>query len=86
MRKVHTRTKRKFGLSTHLRHYKLFHPGVKKPNRPKTFKTEEAANAWALSQGLKPEHYSLKEVKKNKKFRVVTCDGKDKNQAGKKGN
>lgn len=86
MRKVHTRTKRKLGLSTHLAHYKFFHSGVKKPSRPKTFKTEESANAWALSHGLKPEYYSLKKVKKNRKFQIVTCDGKDKNKAGKKGN
>jgi len=30
MGKIHTRVKRKWGLSTHLRHYRFFHPGPKK--------------------------------------------------------
>jgi hypothetical protein len=83
MRKVHTRIKRKFGLSTHLNQYSFFHPGIKK-HRPKTFKTEESANAWALNHGLKPEQYYLKQVKKGKKFQIMMQDGKNKNTAGEK--
>ncbi len=71
MARIHTRVKRRFGLSTHLSHYKFFHTGTKRKNRPKTFKIEEAANEWALKQGLKPEQYFLKKVKKNKKFQIV---------------
>ena len=70
MKKIHTRVKKRHGLSTHLNHYKFFKPGTKK-NRPKTFKTEEDANGWALKQGLKLEQYYLKKVKKNKKFQIV---------------
>ncbi len=75
-RKIHTRTKRKWGLSTGLSHYRFFHPGPNKKNRPKTFKTEEAAHAWASKHGLNPEQYCLKLVKKDKKFQVE-CNGKD---------
>lgn len=76
MKKVHTRIKRRCGLSTFLNQYKFFHPGVKK-HRPKTFKTEEGANEWALNHGLKPGQYYLKKVKRNKKFQVMTQNGKD---------
>ena len=75
--KIHTRKKRRFGLSTHLNHYKFFHSGVKK-NRPKTFKTEEAANEWALRNKLKPDEYYLKSVKRNKKFQIEKLDKKTK--------
>jgi len=85
MGKIHTRVKRKLGLSTHLRHYLHFHPGIKR-NRPKTFTTEESAHTWAAKQNLKPEQYFLKPAKYNKKFMVVVKNGKDKNSADKKGN
>lgn len=70
MKKIHTRTKRKCHLSTHINQYRFFHTKLKK-NRPKTFKTEDAANAWALSRGIKLGQYYLKKVKRNKKFQVV---------------
>ena len=44
--------------------------GRNRKKRPKTFKTEESANLWALNHGLKPEEYYLKKVKKNKKFQI----------------
>ncbi len=78
MKKIHTRAKRKFGLSTHLSHYKFFHPGIKK-HRPKTFKTEEAANSWALQHGFRSKQYHLKSVKHNEKFQIVMEDGQNKN-------
>lgn len=77
MKKIHTRAKRKWGLSTHLSQYRFFHPGPDKKNRPKTFKTEEAANAWALKNGLRTEQYNLKKVKRGKKFQIVVYNGKD---------
>lgn len=77
MRKIHTNIKRRYGLSTHNNPYDFFHP-KEKINRPKTFKTEEAANAWAAKEGLKTGGYSLKKVKKNKKFQIVVAEGKDK--------
>lgn len=70
MAKIHTRIKRRYGLSTSRGHYSYFH-GIGKKHRPKTFNTEESANAWALKQGFKPEQYDLKKVKRNKKFQVV---------------
>ena len=85
MAKIHTRIKRRLGLSTHLRHYLHLHPGIKR-NRPKTFTTEESAHTWAAKQNLKPEQYSLKPAKYNKKFMVVVKNGKDKNSADKKDN
>jgi len=74
MAKIHTRIKRRYGLSTTQRHYPYFH-GIEKKHRPKTFNTEEAANAWALKQGLKPGQYHIKKVKHNKKFQVVAREG-----------
>ena len=82
MVKIHTRAKRKYGLSTRYRHYNYFHR-IKKKNRPKTFKTEESAHAWASRHNLKPEQYYLRKTKRNKKFQVVMYDRKDKNIADK---
>ena len=84
MKKVHTRIKRKFGLSTHKNCYYFFHPALVRRIRPKTFKTEEAANSWALNRGLKPEQYWLKSVKHDKRFQIVVMhNGQDKNKVGK---
>lgn len=85
MAKIHTRIKRRLGLSTHLRHHRNSY-SVIKSSRPKTFTTEESAHTWAAKQNLKPEQYSLKPVKHNKKFMVVVKNGKDKNSADKKSN
>ena len=70
MGKVHTNTKRRFRLATHLGHSGFFHP-VDKKNRPKTFKTESSAHAWASANKLKTEQYALKSVKRNKRFQIV---------------
>lgn len=69
MKKIHTRQKRK------LRMHGI--RGRNRKSKPKTFKTEESANAWATNHGLKPEQYCLKKVKKNKKFQIVMRNGKD---------
>lgn len=69
MKKIHTRIKRLYGLSTHINQYRFFHP-IKR-YRPKTFKTEEAAHTWALNHGIKQGEYKLKKAKKNKKFQIV---------------
>jgi hypothetical protein len=82
MKKLHTKYKRKFGLSTKTGHYRYFHPVNQKTSRPRTFKTEEAADAWAQKNGLKQGQYSLKKVKCDKKFQVVVKNGKDKNSTG----
>jgi len=70
-KKVHTRVKRRRGLTTSKRHYGYFH-NLKTPNRPKTFKTEDAANARAKRDGLKDSEYVLVKVKKGKKFKIET--------------
>ncbi len=77
MAKIHSRIKRRYGLSTSHGHYRYFHRKGKN-RRPKTFNTEESANAWALKQGLKPEQYSLKNAKSGKKLQVVRQDRKGK--------
>ena len=80
MRKIHTRMKRRHKLSRYKNwYYEFFHP--EKRIRPKTFKTEQAAHAWASNNDLKPEQYLLKPAKKNKKFQIVIKDGKNKNTA-----
>ena len=84
MSKIHTRVKRRFGLARRTGHYSFFHPASKK-RRPKTFKTEAAAKAWAQSKGLKEGQYSLEKAKKGKKFKVV-MNGQDKNGANQKNN
>ncbi|MBW2984274.1 hypothetical protein KY361_04115 [Candidatus Woesearchaeota archaeon] len=73
MKKVHTRVKRRLNLPRGKSGYKILHP--KKRIRPKTFKTEESAHNWAARHGLKQEEYSLKKVKRNKKFQIVREQG-----------
>ena len=68
MVKIHTRAKKKFGLSTHGTYGKKL-PNLHKKKGPKTFKTEEAANKYAEENGIKS--FKLKKVKKNKKFQIV---------------
>ena len=69
-RKIHTRAKRRLGISTHL------HVGSlnKKPRkkRPKTFKAEESANEYAKKHGI--TKYILKNLRfpgKKKKIRII---------------
>lgn len=66
--KIHTRAKRKLGLSSSFRHKSALE-GKKRKHRAKTFKTEKSANDYAAKKGLKD--FSLKKVKKNKKFQIV---------------
>lgn len=77
MNKIHTRIKRKYGLSTHKNQYCFFHPGLNEKKRPKTFKSEGAANSWASSHGLNPGQYSLKRVKRDKRFQIVRNNGSE---------
>ena len=67
MGKVHTKIKRKYGLTTSFRQKKLG-AGEKKP-RPRTFSTEEAANKWAKENKI--DSFTLKKVKKDKRFQIV---------------
>lgn len=67
MVKVHTRTKRKFKLTTSHSHKATF-GGKPKPNRPKTFTTEEAAGVYAKDNGI--TKFELVKVKKNKRFGI----------------
>jgi hypothetical protein len=71
MKKIHTKVKRKFGLSSNKNQYKFFHPSAKS-NRPKTFVSETMAKAWAKLNSLKEGEYTLKLVKHNKRFQIVS--------------
>ena len=44
--------------------------GVRAPAKPKAFRSEESANAWARTQGLKD--FRVDQVA-DKKFKVRTC-------------
>ena len=82
MVKIHGNRKRKLGLSRRAKHYSYFHP-IERKNRPKTFSTQETADSWAASNGIKPGQYNLIKVKKGKRFQVIS-HGKDKSSTSKK--
>ena len=67
MRKLHTRAKRKLGVAAHIGKRSTLSKPKKK--RPKTFKTEAVANEWAKKNKI--SKYSLKKVKRDKKFQIV---------------
>ena len=69
MVKIHTRAKRRLGISTHKRG---IIPSLHKKKGPKTFATEERANEYAKEQGIK--QYELKSVKKGKRFQIVPSE------------
>jgi hypothetical protein len=69
MVKMHTRAKRRLGISTHKRGNK---PGLFRKNGPKTFATEERAKEYAKEQGI--TKFELKSVKKDKRFQIVTLE------------
>jgi len=65
---MHTREKRKLGLTSSFRHRSKSTSRSK--NRIKTFKTEESAHKWAAEQKLDKEKYTLVSAKKNIKFKI----------------
>ncbi|MFH1398822.1 MAG: hypothetical protein ABIG95_01805 [Candidatus Woesearchaeota archaeon] len=67
MRKVHTRMKRMHGVSTHQAAQFIRHRTHRKV-RPKTFGTEASAKAWAAANKI--TKYTLKKVKRNKRFQI----------------
>ena len=67
MGKIHTKIKRKYGLTTSFRQTKLG-AGKKKPGA-RTFASEEAANKWAKENKI--DSFTLKKVKKDKRFQIV---------------
>ena len=68
--KVHTKLKRKYGVTSSFRH-NGFHKGttVDKRKGDKTFKTEDTANAHAQKLGI--TEFTLEPAKKGKKFKIV---------------
>lgn len=68
MAKIHTRAKRKLGLTSSFRHNNA---GKGSKNGAKTFKTEESAHKWAASNKLDTGKYDLVPAKKNIKFKIV---------------
>jgi len=69
MGKMHTRAKRKLGLTTSLRHRRLGSKTSK--HGPRTFKTEESAHKWAAEHKLDKGKYTLVPAKKRKKFKIA---------------
>ena len=71
MTKIHTREKRKLGLSTSHKHKYVFIK-CKAKVKPRSFKTEEAAHAYAKEHGTKD--YTLRNLKSpessTKKIRI----------------
>jgi hypothetical protein len=71
MGKIHTKAKRAFGLGTHVQH-KNYLKKIPRKVRPKTFPSEEGAKKWAAENGMKDDSYSLKLVKKHKRYEICT--------------
>ena len=69
-KKIHTRTKRKFNLTSSFGH-KNFFSGIIKKKGAKTFPTEEKAKDYATKQGLKAESFTIVPSKRNKKFKIT---------------
>jgi hypothetical protein len=67
MKKIHTREKRKLGLTHNRSHKKRI-----KVNKPKTFKTEASAKKYAEFQGLKSYDLVNLKIGDKKKLRVVS--------------
>jgi hypothetical protein len=72
MAKIHTKIKRKYGLTTSFRHKTL--GAGKKKTGPRTFISEESAKKWASENKLIDGSYTLKLVKKNKRFQIVKIE------------
>ena len=70
MGRLHTRAKRKLGLTTSLR-YRNINRGLVKKHGTRTFKTEESAHKWAAEHKLDKGKYTLVPAKKRKKFKIV---------------
>ena len=67
---MHTRVKRKLGLTTLFSHGKT-NRGLVKKHGPKTFKTEESAHKWAADNKLDKGKYDLVPAKKWTKFKIA---------------
>jgi len=70
MGKMHTRAKRKLGLTTSIS-YRKRKQGLVSKNGPKTFKSEESAHKWAADNKLDKGKYTLVPAKKRKKLKIV---------------
>ncbi|MBI2136669.1 hypothetical protein HYU06_06375 [Candidatus Woesearchaeota archaeon] len=75
MKKIHGRHKRLKGLSRTKRHG-FYLNNIKRHKRPKTFHTEQSANAAAEKLGLKQGSYTLVPAKKNKKLMIKVIEQK----------
>jgi len=70
MGKLHTRVKRKLGLTTSIS-YRKRNQGLVKKHGQRTFKTEETAHKWAAEHKLDKGKYTLVPAKKRKKFKIT---------------
>ena len=69
VKKIHTRAKRKFNLTSSFGH-KNFFSGKTKKKGAKTFGTKESAEKYAKDQGLTKEKYILIPTKKGKRIKI----------------
>ena len=67
---MHTRAKRKLGLTTSFSYGKT-NRGLVKKHGPKTFKTGESAHIWAAAHKLDKGKYTLVPAKKWTKFKIA---------------
>jgi hypothetical protein len=69
--KVHTRLKRKYGLTSSFRHTNFFRGGKVPKKGERTFKTLEGAKKWATeTRKLKEGTYNIIPAKRNLKFKI----------------
>lgn len=75
--KVHTRLKRKYGLTSSQRWTNFFRGGKVLKKRDRTFKTLEGAKKWASEKlNLKEGTYNIVPAKLNKKFKIQKLEAK----------
>jgi len=69
MGKIHTRTKRKRGISSSHKHTATL-KGLPRKKGAKTFSTEKAALEWMKKQKLSEKDHKIEKVKKGKRFGI----------------
>ena len=70
MAKVHTRVKRRHGISSNL-DGNMFLKKKPKENRSRTFPSIDSAKDWAAKNDLAPESYTFKPVKRNRRIELL---------------
>lgn len=71
MKKIHTRLKRKWRLNTKQPNHEFFSKAPR-PNRPRTFGTQEAAKSWADERDI--SSYEIVPTKRNRRFKIIEVE------------